>query len=502
MQFNVVWLLLMIVSCRIIALSDQDIGNSVAFHEGLEHLTELLGVLNTTVSRDGEGDEKPLTPAQDRQLIVLERDEFDLNFVEAKYSQLMESMPSLIDEAGAVVSKAVATSNMLGFTLVGGFITGAVLDSLALLMLNPNSLSHAVTLIVTDKYYQGVLHWLWWYAFGFSGPFLFPGTFVAGSPSLGVSSSDYFSLVSAHNLTLGIQTFTQLSPAKAKLRIEKIRRDFSVTFRPITSRRKYVETELLTETFNQMLSLVSFHSQLSPGPPARGEGDEFLLDAELSRLWSELAVLEEEARTEIRARRAETATIKIFIALLNLGGMIGGIVLSSGLAKERLGEEELSENLSDIPAWLLQSDPPRTSKHVRSLGAAALVMAPICWGYSYIFPYLLFLQSVEPSCPPGQQIYAKLVGLVLVVSLLSNSVSQVRGAQVSGKYSVTERRQQGLRQVEAGHVVEGGAGRPPLSPQHRGGFSAGSDHPDVPRVSNIQDRILAGSSLALNIKVY
>ena len=94
-----------------------------------------------------------------------------MNFVEAKYSQLMESLPSLIDEAGAVVSKAVATSNMLGFTLVGGFITGAVLDSLALVMLNPNSLSHAVTLIVTDKYYQGVLHWLWWYAFGFSGMF-------------------------------------------------------------------------------------------------------------------------------------------------------------------------------------------------------------------------------------------------------------------------------------------------------------------------------------------
>ena len=74
MQFNIVWLLLMIVSSRIIALSDQDIGNSVAFHEGLEHLTELLGVLNTTVSRDGDGDEKPLTPAQDRQLIVLEGD--------------------------------------------------------------------------------------------------------------------------------------------------------------------------------------------------------------------------------------------------------------------------------------------------------------------------------------------------------------------------------------------------------------------------------------------
>ena len=413
MQFNVAVLLLMIVPSRVRAqiTSDHDIGGSnVAFHQGMEYLKDLLFVLNTTARHPG------LTPAQDRRMIVTGGEEFDLNFVETKYTQLMESLPSLIDEAGAVISKSVATSNMLGYTLVGGFITGAVLDSLALIMLSPHSLSQAVTLIVTDKYYQGVLHWLWWYALGFSGPALFPGTFGAGDPSLAVSSQDYFSLVSAHNLSLNIQSLTSLSPARAKLRIQNLKRDFSVTFRPILSRSQYVEAELLTETFNQMLSLVSYHSQLSPATPARGEGDELLLDAELTRLWSELREVEDEVRTEVKARRAETATVKIFIALLNLGGMIGGILISSAVVSEKLGQqEELSEDLSGVLAWLLQEAPPTTSKHVRNLGAAALVVAPICWGYSYIFPYLLFLETVEPHCQPGHQIYAKLV-VVCVVS--------------------------------------------------------------------------------------
>ena len=422
MQFNVVLLLFMIIVSSIIKAqinSDHDIDSS------LDSLKDLLGVLNTgnhhgesDVRKSGR-DETPLTPAEDRQLIVpAGEEEFDLYFLETKYSQLMQSLPSLIDQARAVIIQSDATRNMLGFTLIAGFVTGAVLDSLALVMLNPASLGQAVSLIVTDRYYQGVLHWVWWYAFGFSGPAMFPGTFLGSAdPSLTPSSRDYFSLVSAHNLSLNIRSFTDLSPARAKLRLQDVRRDFSVRFHPIISRRQHVEAELLSETFNQMLSLVSFHSQLSPAPPAPGPGesDTELVDGELSLLWSELSQVEEEVRTEMKARRAETATIKIFLALLNLGGLIGGVVMTSGLASDSLGQDqprphlELTENLSDLLSWLLEAHPPRPSKYVRNLGAAALVLAPVCWGYSYVFPYLLFLESVEPHCQPAGQIYTKLV---------------------------------------------------------------------------------------------
>ena len=353
-------------------------------------------------------------------------------FLETKYSQLMQSLPSLIDRARAVITQADATRNMLGYTLVAGFITGAVLDSLALIMLNPHSLAHAVTLIVTDKYYQGVLHWVWWYAFGFSGPAMFPSIFLgSGDPTLALSSRDYFSLVATHNLTTNIRTFTDLSPAKAKLRIQNVKRDFSVTFRPLISRRGYVEAELVKETFNQMLSLVSYHSQYSPGPPALSERDSQLLDDELSLLWSDLTVVEEEVRTEIKARRAETATIKIFLALLNLGGMIGGLVMTSGLVTARFDkedttrpEQELGEALSDVVSWIMEADPPRPSKYVRNIGAAGLVLAPLCWGYSYIFPYLLFLETVEPHCQPAHHIYARYEDLRSVGDIVSRGGSR------------------------------------------------------------------------------
>ena len=42
-------------------------------------------------------------------------------------------------------------------------------------------------------------------------------------------------------------------------------------------------------------------------------------------------------------------------------------------------------------------------------------------------------------------------------------------------------------------MVEGAAGRPPLSPQHRGGAQAGADHQDLPGAGNIQDTILGGA---------
>ena len=507
MQFNVVMLLLMIVSSIIIAQinSDQDIDSSasVAFHQGLEDLKDLLGVLNTS-NHHGEGDLRKsgrdvnhLTPAQDRQLIVpAGEEEFDLFFLERKYSQLMQSLPSLIDQARAVITKSDATRNMLGYTVIAGFITGATLDSLALVLLEPASLGQAVSLIVTDKYYQGLLHWVWWYAFGYSGPNMFPGTFFgSGHPSLTPSSRDFFSLVSAHNLSLNIRTFTDLSPVKAKLRILHLRRDFSVTFRPLTSRSQHVEAELLTETFNQMISLVSFHSQLSPGGgPAPGETDSELLDGELSRLWSELSRVEEEVRTEVKARRAETATINIFVALLNLGGLIGGVVMTSGIVSDR-PDELLSENLSDVLSWLLEADPPRPSKYVRNIGAAALVMAPVFWGYSYVFPYLLFLEAVEPQCQPAHQIYAKLVVLV-VFCCPELWLSQVRGPQVSGGHRQPSG-QQDSSQVETGPVVEGDTGQPPLSPQHRGGLQAGGYHSEVQGARSLQDRIL-GRSVSFN----
>ena len=159
--------------------------------DGVEKLEDLLGVLNPHVHPEGQEsmeeelirgdkiywtdkelnqvklmtetrelrDERlsssvglALTPAQDRQMFLSE--EFDLSFIENKYTELLESLPTLIDTAVEVITETAATKTMLGYTMIVGFMVGAVLDTVALVTLAPNSLGQAVALIVTDKYYQ------------------------------------------------------------------------------------------------------------------------------------------------------------------------------------------------------------------------------------------------------------------------------------------------------------------------------------------------------------
>ena len=108
----------------------------------------------------------PLTPASDRQLVVAE---FSPDWVEERYSQLLQGLPAKIEEAEEVIRQTIATQRMLGYTFVVSFVMAAVLDSLALLLIAPKSLTEAITLVLTDKASHGFLHWVWWYAFGFSG---------------------------------------------------------------------------------------------------------------------------------------------------------------------------------------------------------------------------------------------------------------------------------------------------------------------------------------------
>ena len=117
---------------------------------------------NTAGSRLGV----PLTPASDRQLVV---PEFSRELLEERYTLLLQSLPGRIEEAGEAIRETIATQRMLGYTFVVAFVLAATLDSLALIMLDPKSLSNALTLILTDKSFHGFLHWVWWYAFGYAG---------------------------------------------------------------------------------------------------------------------------------------------------------------------------------------------------------------------------------------------------------------------------------------------------------------------------------------------
>jgi len=352
----------------------------------------------TSFSRDAV----PLSPATDRQLAS----QLSREVVEARYSELMQDIPVRMEQAKEVIIRTIATQNMLGFTFVGAFILGAILDTVAILFLEANSLSNAVTLILNDQFTKGFLNWIWWYCFGFGGPWMFPNTFSGGDPDIQVGSAQYFSLLADFNLTLSIRTLTDKSPAEALIFSEKLRREFNTRLGPIVNKRAdFKEAELVQLNFNEMMNLVNYHNQVSPDsiPPGNPASDLHLLDAELRNLWGEIRDLVLETHAEVSARRAETAAIFIFIALLNIGGMLGGVFLAQAKAKTEIDTMgtlpkplDVSEKLTEVANWLSMDEFP--SIYVKEIGGACLTLAPLGWGYSYSFSYLLFVEQYEPGC--------------------------------------------------------------------------------------------------------
>ena len=248
-----------------------------------------------------------------------------------------------------------------------------------------------------------------------SGPWLFFDTPVASNAVYNAvpnklvglpenSSAQYFALLADYQLTLSIKTFTEKSPAESLILRERLRRDFNTRLGPLVSKKeKSREAFLVQQTFQEMLSLVSFQSDLSPGltPTPR---DLQLLDFELETTWREMRELVELTYNEVRANRAEVAAINIFVVLLNIAGMLGGLFFAIGTVQATLDKEKLEEkadpfdNLVDVLNWIVMDDHP--SLYVKKAGGTALVLATLAWGYSYSFVYLLFLEHYEPGCGP------------------------------------------------------------------------------------------------------
>ena len=101
-------------------------------------------------------------------------------------------------------------------------------------------------------------------------------------------------------------------------------------------------------------------------------------------------------------------------------GMVGGVILAVAAVEASdldLHAEE-GDLLGDLARWLLGAGV--RSRHVKLLGAAALVLAPLLWGYSYS-SFLLFLETTDPGCGPADReaVYSRSV----TPSLLSSSCS-------------------------------------------------------------------------------
>ena len=239
-----------------------------------------------------KGNQVVLTPAQDRQLLI-PFNPVDRAFVEAKYQSIITDLPSVIDNARSVIIRDKAIKNMLGYTIAGSYILGAFLDTVGVALLEKSGFGPALVGIVTDKADAGLIWYLWWYAFGYGGPWYFPNIFSGGDPNLQCSSEEFFQLISDHGLTLNIQSFTAAAPGAAAVLRERLARDFNSRLGCIVHKRgDYKEAAAVSQLFEMMLFLTDLHVQLDTGPlPRIGAADISTLDAELMNIWAEIIVL-------------------------------------------------------------------------------------------------------------------------------------------------------------------------------------------------------------------
>ena len=276
--------------------TDKQKDNHDSDGDGIDDIT----VLNdTTYGRDSNdkflfSNQVLLTPAQDRQLLI-PFNPVDRAFVEAKYQSIITDLPSVIDNARSVIIRDKAIKNMLGYTIAGSYILGAFLDTVGVALLEKSGFGPTLVGIVTDKADAGLIWYLWWYAFGYGGPWYFPNIFSGGDPNLQCSSAEFFELISDHGLTLNIQSFTAAAPGAAAVLKERLVRDFNSRLGCIVHKRgDYKEAAAVSQLFEMMLFLTDLHVQLQPDTsplPRIGAADISTLDAELMNIWAEIIVL-------------------------------------------------------------------------------------------------------------------------------------------------------------------------------------------------------------------
>lgn len=373
----------------------------------------------------------PLTPAKDRQLLI-PFNPVDQAFVEAKYQNHIQTLPRLIDEAREVIIQDIATRNMMGYTIAGSFFIGAFLDTVGLTLLELKSFGELILKLISDKFWPGVYMFFWWYSFGYAGPWLFPAIFSGGDPNLKCSSADFFQLMNDHDLTLDIQSFTELSTGASVILVQRVTRDFNSKLSCIVNKRgDYKEAALVAQAFESMLFLTSLHSRLSNIPPPDPTPREIaLLDSELLNLWAEIILITDQVYNEVLSRKAHTAVVYVFIGFLNVMGMVGGLMLYSAIAEDELTPHQphaavgnTEQHIQDVIRWVLSDGVD--SHFIRSIGGTLFSIAPLSWGYGYWMTYFLFLETAEPGCGPldRDDVYSKYIQLASLRDLLDTGIS-------------------------------------------------------------------------------
>jgi len=399
-----------------------------SFANNVPELSRIL-IEDTNVGAD--------TPAQDRQLatITMSLDDLSVVNIEDNFQQIVMSLPNIIDKSRAAIVEGIATTNMVGYTVGFSYFLGAFLDTIGDFLVEERFLSE----LITDQALWFLMGWLWFYAAGFAGPWLFPSTFGAGNPNLVCSSVDFFAMLAESDLNLNINSITSRSQGEMAILSQRLRTDFNSRLGCIVHKKgKYKEAEQVHNVFERMLSLISLHHHLTGPDP--GQEDIAVLDQELRQLWDRIPVLVEEVHEAVTISRANTAKVYFFVGLLNLGGLISGALLQAtpiditGTPPVAAAPGAFFGNVANITTGGQFSNE-------FYVGEGLLVAGQIFgWGYGYTMTYFLFMQDADPGCGllDLDNVYSRYQRLSSIEVLLSTG--QVKPATV--KYFVAEWRRE------------------------------------------------------------
>jgi len=333
--------------------------------------------------------------AQDRQF-AMSLSDLSVNTIQDIFEETMLKLPNDIDLARDIIIEKIAKKNMLGYTIAFGYFLGAALDTIADFLFNERFLTD----IILDRCLWFHLGWLWFYAAGFAGPWLFPSTFNGGDPDLLCSSEDFFTMLADTELNTDISSITSGSESEVLILSERLRLVFRSRLNCIVGKRKqYPEAEFVHGTFERILDLINLHHRVNT--PVRQETGLDLLDAELRRIWDNLPVLVEEVHSDVTASRANRSRIFVFIGLLNLIASIFGVLM------ELCGAEYA--NIPGIPGGAPFIDAINSNlktfivdgrfSNDFVLGEGFYAVAEFFgWGYSYHMTYFLFVEEADPGC--------------------------------------------------------------------------------------------------------
>jgi len=310
------------------------------------------------------------TPAQDRQL-AMSLTGPSLDFIEDIFQQMVLDLTNHIDRSREVIVEDIASNNMLGYTIVLTFVSGAALDNVRYFLVMEKSLAE----IMTDKGFWFFLGYLWFYAVGFSGPWMFPATFnTGGDPNLLCSSVDFFSMMADSELNLNIKSISSRSKREMLILSERLRTDFNSRLGCIVHKKgDYKEAEQVYSEFKRLLGIINLHHQLTV-PDQNQEEDIGVLDQELRRLWDFIPIMVPDVHGAVTERRANTLRISFLLGILNLLGAICGTLLN------------LISSTATLAGTTNTTAPP-----------PPLPMFGIAIGLGYSASHLLFMEEADPG---------------------------------------------------------------------------------------------------------